>query len=67
MLCGMPLRLWRTTWHIVVPSLQVRAFVPTWSKVVPKQLFGIAAQGIFALGLAITRRYLLGYSWRRHG
>ena len=30
-----------------------------------KQVFGLVSQGIFAFGLAMTKRYLLNYSWRR--
>ena len=30
-----------------------------------KQVFALLSQAVFAAGLAITRRYLLNYSWRR--
>ena len=30
-----------------------------------KQIFGLVSQGIFAFGLALTKRYLLNYSWRK--
>jgi hypothetical protein len=38
-----------------------------WAKVqnMQKQLFRVVSQAVFAGGLALTRRYLLNYSWRR--
>ena len=50
---------------VVTPaSISVQRY---WAKVqnMQKQLFRIVSQAVFAAGLALTRRYLLNYSWRR--